>query len=392
MIEKVWFRNLTVLKQVDLDLARFTVLVGPNASGKTSVLRGINLLGRCTNEQTEFDEVFSERDSLEDLVTRGERALELGLSGTWGPPQERVQGHLRVVASRTPEGWEHDWQGAWGTRETEANRAGPIAVGLPALASTLSATRVLRLDPRALARPSYDDRVPPEMNEDGAGLPSVLAELAVTAPDQLASIQDALHEIVPVVSRLRFRRTQVTRKERIFRTLTVPQKKGPPVTAEEATDTFREVQAWGHELLVDTRSGQQLPLHLISEGTLLVLGLLTAVLGTSQPNVLLLDDLDRGLHPMAQKNLIALLRRLLEKCPALQIVATSHSPYLLDSFEFDEVRLVTPADDGTTLIGKLVEHPEFARWQRLMAPGELWTMVGEDWLRGTADRKEPHGG
>lgn len=375
MIEKVWFRNLAVLKQVDLDLARFTVLVGPNASGKTSVLRGLDLLGRCALHDR-VDNVFSGRDALGDLVTRGQGSLELGLSGTWGPPQERLQGRIRVLADLTPQGWSHSWKGTWGTRDVEILAGKPNQVQ-PMLAGVLGATRVLRLDPRALARPSYDDRVPPEMSEDGSGLPSVLAELAVTAPDQLASILDALREIVPTVSKLRFRRTQVTRQERVH---------------DPGNVTYREVPAWGHELLVDTRSGQQLPLHLISEGTLLVLGLLTAVLGTSHPNALLLDDLDRGLHPMAQKNLIALLRRLLDKFPALQIVATSHSPYLLDSFAFDEVRLVTPADDGTALIGKLVDHPEFARWQRLMAPGELWTMVGEDWLRGAADREEPHGG
>ena len=46
MIEQVQFRNFKGLRHVDVDLERFTVLVGPNASGKTSVLEGLHYLSR----------------------------------------------------------------------------------------------------------------------------------------------------------------------------------------------------------------------------------------------------------------------------------------------------------------------------------------------------------
>jgi predicted ATP-dependent endonuclease of OLD family len=44
LIEQVSFRNFMALREVDVDLEPFTVLVGPNASGKTSILSGIQLL------------------------------------------------------------------------------------------------------------------------------------------------------------------------------------------------------------------------------------------------------------------------------------------------------------------------------------------------------------
>lgn len=40
MIETVSFKNFKALRDVTVPLERFTVLVGPNASGKTSVLQG----------------------------------------------------------------------------------------------------------------------------------------------------------------------------------------------------------------------------------------------------------------------------------------------------------------------------------------------------------------
>ncbi len=64
----------------------------------------------------------------------------------------------------------------------------------------------------------------------------------------------------------------------------------------------------------------------------------------------------------------------------MQIVATSHSPYLLDHLAPEEVRLTVLDDQGAVVAGRLDEHPEFEKWKETMAPGEFWSMVGEKWL------------
>jgi AAA15 family ATPase/GTPase len=46
MIRKTSIRNFKSLRDVCIDLKRFTVFVGPNASGKSSILQGLNLLCR----------------------------------------------------------------------------------------------------------------------------------------------------------------------------------------------------------------------------------------------------------------------------------------------------------------------------------------------------------
>ena len=40
VIEKVKFRNFKGLRSVDVDLAQFTMIVGPNSSGKSSSVAG----------------------------------------------------------------------------------------------------------------------------------------------------------------------------------------------------------------------------------------------------------------------------------------------------------------------------------------------------------------
>ena len=42
MIKSASFRNFKSLRPVDIDLERLTVIVGPNASGKTSILEGLH--------------------------------------------------------------------------------------------------------------------------------------------------------------------------------------------------------------------------------------------------------------------------------------------------------------------------------------------------------------
>src|SRR5262249_14259695 len=132
-------------------------------------------------------------------------------------------------------------------------------------------------------------------------------------------------------------------------------------------------------LLFDTVGGDSLPARQVSEGTLLVLGLLAALYAPDRAELVLLDDLDRGLHPTAQKELIALLRGLLQTKPDLQIVATTHSPYLLNWLEPSEVRM-TYLVEGFTACGPLTDHPKFEKWKDEISPGEMWSMFGEKWL------------
>ena len=108
---------------------------------------------------------------------------------------------------------------------------------------------------------------------------------------------------------------------------------------------------------------------------LLVLGILTALYAPDRPNLILLDDLDRGLHPKAQEDLIQLLRLFLDLNPDLQLVATTHSPYLLNWMAPNEVRITCLDGDGSTVCAPIDTHPQFNKWKDEMAPGEMWTLL-----------------
>jgi predicted ATPase len=168
--------------------------------------------------------------------------------------------------------------------------------------------------------------------------------MALNDPDSWQALQADLRRIIPSIRRLRHTKTSPT------------------------------------ALLFDTLGGDSLQANQVSEGTLLVLGLLAALYAPDRPSLVLLDDLDRGLHPKAQKDLVALLRGLLDTNRDLQLVATTHSPYLLDWMRPEEVRMTVLQDDGTTACAPLDRHPKFEKWKDEMAPGEMWSLFGEKWV------------
>lgn len=115
----------------------------------------------------------------------------------------------------------------------------------------------------------------------------------------------------------------------------------------------------------------------------MVVGLLSVLFGPNSPNVLLLDDLDYALHPKGQMELVGLLRGVLDEFPDLQIIATAHSPYILDKLQWNEVRVTSLKSDGSAICKPLTDHPDFDRWKESMSPGEFWTTFYEDWLTKT---------
>ena len=50
MLEKVGFKNFLALRDVEIDLEPFTVIVGPNSSGKSTILEGINRICAIPND------------------------------------------------------------------------------------------------------------------------------------------------------------------------------------------------------------------------------------------------------------------------------------------------------------------------------------------------------
>jgi predicted ATPase len=133
-------------------------------------------------------------------------------------------------------------------------------------------------------------------------------------------------------------------------------------------------------LIFDLPGRKGVPASAMSDGTLYALGLIVKILDPQRPKTLLIDDIDHGFHPKAQLTLVELLHNLLKEIPDLQIIATSHSPYILSGLKWEEVRVTALRDDGSAVIRPLTAHPNYEKWKESMSPGEFWSHAGEEWV------------
>jgi len=174
-----------------------------------------------------------------------------------------------------------------------------------------------------------------------------------------------MRALVPSVERVRIRQATVARQN------------PHPNLRHQTEDVL------GSKIFFDFRGAPGVPAHLASEGTLILLALLTILHGPNPPNILLLDDFDQSLHPEAQVELVRLVKRLLDQLPDVQIVATTHSPYVLDEIDPSDVIVFALRDDGTVASKRLSEHPEAGKMKGALSSGQLWSLDPErDWVLG----------
>jgi predicted ATPase len=359
MIHRVAIRNFKNIRDQSIDLGRLTVFVGANSSGKTSVLDAIHLAVRAA-ATGEAGKVFGPRYHCDWLYTRGSQG-DLAISCT------TESGTFCVSATPPPEFPpipELLGRSEWRFEVSSQNAVPPTHAVRPARSLVF-----LHLNSAELGKPSYVDRDPPRVEHNGENLASVLAYMALFVPDQFEQIIALMREFIPQLKRIRFRKVPVVRQEKELVRF-----------GEEAFQRQTRRRYLGEAMLFDFEHAENLDARTLSEGSLLLLGLLTVLLGPDRPRIVLLDDIEHGLHPLAQATLLRTIRRLMEKIPDLQILGTAHSPYLLDHLEPHEVRLMAVGDDGYAVCGRLEGHPQFERWKDEMAPGELWSLFGEKWI------------
>lgn len=352
LIAHAEFVNFKGCKYVRLDLATagLTVLVGPNGSGKSTLIHGISFVSQVT--QGRLGAVFSGPRDVRRLRSGGatepmelaigaENGVELRLSAEPASDDDmtRFTVSLKPGESRETESW------------TVPGPPPNPPLRLRRESRLFWPSVLLRFHAAALAEPSQVVEGEPRLSFDGTGLPTVLAYLATTDPQRLQAIVESVRQVVPAVEETR----QTLRRWESH--------DGP---------TFR------YQLDVKMKGAGWVPADLLSEGTLFAFGIHAVLHQRRPPRILLMDDIDRGLHPKAQRALIQQIKQVAD-AGGPQIVLSTHSPYILDELPPESVRVVR-SDGDWTRVRSLVDHPEWKEWESSMTSGEFWTYVGEDWL------------
>jgi predicted ATPase len=115
----------------------------------------------------------------------------------------------------------------------------------------------------------------------------------------------------------------------------------------------------------------EVPGWLLSTGTLRILALLACLRHPEPPPVLVVEEIENGLDPRTLNLLVEEIRAAVT-AGTTQVIATTHSPYLLDLLDLSHIVVVEREDGQPTF--KRPNEQELADWSRSFAPGRLYTM------------------
>ena len=134
--------------------------------------------------------------------------------------------------------------------------------------------------------------------------------------------------------------------------------------------------------------GRPVPASQVSDGLLLVLAYLAVLYQPKPPRVLLIEEPENGIHPKRLADVLRILRDLIEGQSHTQVILTTHSPYVLDHFQPEEVSLCRKRKDGSVSVDRLSDSGTVQRLKDVFSLGEIWTSEGDAAL---ADPPEDHG-
>ncbi|WRH67250.1 MAG: AAA family ATPase [Planktothrix sp. GU0601_MAG3] len=373
MLERVKLHNFKSHRstQLSFDDSRLHALVGQNSSGKTSVLQALHYLSRLASyDYSSFANIFKYERSPEFLITTGQNNMSVIGSGFWG--------------YHNPRNWEASYQwkqgvnppwfpkASWKVDQNQGNVKGwdsSLSNAKDPIPQVLRYSVHLKLVATNLAKAAYSDAIMPRVEFDGSGLAPTLDYLRNEAPDQFQSLQEMLKRIVPGVREVGVRRAKVkVNRQRLIEV------DGKSISYEESQEMA------GQEVVLDMNTGERIPAHAISEGTTLTLGLLTVLMSPKQPNLVLLDDIEQGLHPKAQRELMTVFKEIIQANNNLQIIFSTHSPYIVDELTPSQVHILSNTNSGFTCCKRLDEHPDVEWAKKTLTTGEFWDAEGEDWV------------
>jgi len=211
----------------------------------------------------------------------------------------------------------------------------------PALAARIRTIRWHTLDHAAMARPCRAD-APGELAEDGRNLPAAMRALQQADRDAFDAVISEFTRILPEFSSVE--------------------------TVLDGENLVLEFGIHGESRRIRAAD--------LSQGTLAFLGILLIAAAVPRPSFLCIEELDRGLHPRVLREARDALYRLShpeDGSAMCQVLATTHSPYLLDLFR-DQLEEVIIADKAGSRASfrRLSDYADLKELLAEASLGDLW--------------------
>jgi len=398
MIKRIKARNFLSLKEMDLTLGPRNVLVGPNMSGKSNFIECMKFIQESTERQmggevSPLHQAISKRGGFKEIVWKGEpqgpvtlslqvelpaRSARKPISYTYdlvlrlGPYSAEVEserlavetagkseillenagGKFKSVASgHMVEGP----QNTLGLNVEHFGRYHPPSQGTEFL-DFIAGWRFYHVVP-ALVREANSPKSEVYLSERGENLSSWLLTLQ-TYPADFRRITQACCDVLPGLSQILFQPVE-TRADR-----TAESKVGKSIeSAKIAVGTG------------ESHFRTPISLARMSDGELAFLALCSVILAPQElrASVLCIEEPESHLHPRLIEVLMELLNQSATQAGAPQVIATTHSPLLVDKLRIEELLVVEKIEGATKFTRPSnKKHLKALLSRKEQSLGDLW--------------------
>lgn len=325
MVKSVVVHDFKCLSTVQVELEPLTVLIGKNDTGKTSFLEAIGCLALAKPPESlaqRANFVFGNNPNvLPDLIRHGTgpRSCAMKASMTDGGVREAVLSARGFAIRNQVPNHSH-----------LENVQFPYRFDLDKLRAAAQ-VGALKKEP-----------LPP----DGEHLAAAVDRLPYKRFTQL---QNELMARIPLIQELR------------------------PTTVESAPGM--------KEIWFDVKGAGPVPGRQMSDGVMLVLAILTVLYDENAPKLIMLEEPETGIHPKQLERLVEAFKGI--SAQGIQIILSTHSPYLLDFVPRECVRVFTRGADGEVVVKPLSDVEEIRdMMSRGFSLGEAWYNSDEDDIAG----------
>lgn len=362
MIELLTAKNYKSLRDLEVPLQPLTVLVGPNAAGKSNILDCLSFISELS---VKGGEAVGARKGFAELVWGGEMAklVSVGVEGLLPPPLKGDKFSYRIVLEAKLGDWEileeHLDIGEKAVLQKDRQQVnvrtaggqmvtagGPpktpllIAAKSPEYPGVYAFARFLEgwkfyqfhadrmIEPQPVAKQT-------QLRPDGSNVATVLHWLFSEEQGVFAKLEELLRTAMPELDRL-----------------------FSPLTEDGKT-----YLAW-REKHIPSR----IPSWALSEGSVRLVAILLALMVPQPPSLVTFEAPDSQLHPGLMEYLADILQMGADRT---QVIITTHSPFLLDKLPPESLLIVTK-EAGETRVEPATKTRGLKKALKTLGLGELW--------------------
>ena len=361
MITKIRLQNWKSFKDSSLYIDSLGILIGTNASGKSNVLDAFAFLRAVAEGKGLLDAIQTVRGGEDWIIRRGENKFCLSVdiedNGCEYTIDLRVKRQDATFSYGLCEIHRKDAEEdvVPGKFVDSVRNINWVVYGVQASLDFLSMIyshlrNVFILDPVPAKMRDYC-KVSKELKPDGSNVAGVLCALPSEEKDKVEASLSSYVRPLP--------------ERDINKVMAVP------VGLNKSDAMLYCYEDWNPEQPVDARG--------MSDGTLRFTAIVVALLTAKPHSLLLIEEVDNGLHPSRAKELVDMLKQL-SRQREVDVLCTTHNPVLLDELGNKMVPFisyVTRDEMGNSHVNLLEDKENLAK---LMASGSIGRMIVNDKL------------